>query len=234
MLNFESGVGCSASPSCDQNKNCPRNPDFCIKKNDTQPSFRVAITDCDGVVDLTDENLVLEASMWVNSKLKINMADSDTALSFADNIGFDQVNVGDIILVNRPRNPEKMLIVSIDEINKSLSVDRGYEGTVAQDWNKGTELKVFKFINAPAQIESVFSDIVSVDGSTVNELTDTFFVFNWTLPQTSLPGCFWLEFKLLKMNFSGSSSTSGIEWVKSFPLSEGFLINVLDSPVISY
>lgn len=229
MLNAEIGVGCSGGHSnCQLNSLCPKTPDFCIKRNDTKPPFRISISDCDGVVDLTDENLVLEASMWLNSKLKNNISDTDANLYFADNLGFDQIAVGDVIVFDKPRNYEKLLIQSIDELNKSITVQRGHDGTAPKSWSKGTILKIFKFAGLSAQIESTYADVSKVDGTVTNELVDTSFVFNWTAEQTSLSGCYWFEFKLMNIN----PSSGDIDWVKSFPLSaEGFLISVLDSSV---
>jgi hypothetical protein len=226
MYNAEVGVGCNPTQNrCQDSSGCPGTPDLCIKRHDGRPYFKVAVSDCDGVVDLTDENLVLEASMWFNAKLKANISPTDTDILFADSIGFNSVLVGDVISTNRPRNPEKMLVTSIDESSKSIIVERGYEGTTAQPWSKGDGLKIFRFRDQPAEIESVFSDLMQLDGTVTTELTDTFLVFKWSGNHTSLPGCYWLEFKLIMM------SSGGVDWTKRFPLSgEGFLISVVDSP----
>ncbi len=227
MLNADLGVGCNSSGGCNNNTNgCSRISDFCIKRNDTKPSFKIAVSDCDGVVDLTDENLVLEASMWLESKLKANIDNSATTIQFADNIGFDQVSVGDIVIAASPRNSEKMLILSIDETAKSITVQRGYSlPPSAQPWQKGTALKIFKFLDEPAEIESVFEDVTQIDGSVQNELVETFMVFNWQNNQTNLAGCYLLEFKLIMISGLGD-----VVWTKRTPMSEnGFLINIIDS-----
>lgn len=227
MINADIGVGCGGSSGgCGDSGGCPDTPDFCIKRHDTRPSFRVSVSDCDGVVNLTDENLALEASMWFVAKLKTAVDQSATTLYFADNIGFDQVLVGDLIVMDRARSPEKMIVTSINETTKAVTVQRGSAGTTAQPWAKGGSLKIFRFVDSPAEIESVFGDVTQVDGTTTNELLDTFLVFNWSSNQTELPGCYRMEFKLVMV----SPSTAGIEWTKRFPLnSEGFLINVVDS-----
>jgi hypothetical protein len=225
MLNAEVGVGCNSDVSNCKSASCPRVPDFCIKKNDTKPSFRISIADCDGVVDLTDDNLVLESNMWFEAKLKTNIANSDLKIYFADNVGFDKVLVGDVIFLEKPRVLEKVRVSSIDESDKSITVERAYDGTLATSWDKGAILKIYRFLNLPSQIESIFQDVSQVDGTTQNELTDTFFVFNWSGNQTSLAGCYWMEFKLYYIN----PDSGDVDWVKSFPLSsEGFLISVLD------
>jgi hypothetical protein len=225
MHNFETGVGCNRVGGGCYGKGCDSPPDFCIKRGDSKPTFRVLVEDCDGAVDLTDENLVLEASMWFRTKLKHVLNASSSELSFADNVGFDQIAVGDVILTDRPRNPEKMLVLSINESAKTLGVERAYDSTTAETWAKGTSLRVFRFQDEPAEIQSFFEDIEGLDGNSSEELTDTFMVFNWNSSHTSLPGCYWLEFKLIMME--GSS----IAWTKKTPLSrEGFLINIADSP----
>ncbi|NBT57185.1 hypothetical protein EBT16_00215 [bacterium] len=227
MLNAEIGVGCGGSgDGCGGSGGCPETPDFCIKRHDTRPSFRVAVSDCDGVLDLTDENLVLEASMWFETKIKAAVNQSATVISFADNIGFDQVLVGDLIVTNRVRNPEKMLVSSIDEVAKTITVQRGRNGTTSQSLARGASLNIFRFVDSPAEIESVFGEVTQVDGTVTNELLDTFLVFNWTDQQTSLPGCYRMEFKLLRI----SPTTAEVEWTKRFPLGlPGFVINVVDS-----
>ena len=93
MLNAEIGVGCGGSADgCGGSGGCSETPDFCIKRHDTRPAFRVSVSDCDGVLDLTDENLALEASMWFDTKIKSAINQSATVISFADNIG----EMGDI------------------------------------------------------------------------------------------------------------------------------------------
>jgi hypothetical protein len=227
MLNADLGVGCGSSTNDCNSGGCPGVPDLCIKRHDTRPSFKISISDCDGVVDLTDENLVLEASMWFDAKLKTAIDDSDTTFKFADNIGFDQVIAGDVIVTGKSRSPEKMLVTAVDESEKSITVTRSHDGTTAQSWPRGTVLNVFRFVDESAEIQSYYEDVTSVDGAVANELTDTMLVYNWTTPQTSMPGCYWLEFKLVMI----SPETSDVEWTKRFPLaSEGFIINVVDTP----
>jgi hypothetical protein len=227
MKDFEVGVGCGQSTSGCSNSNCESAPDFCIKRGDTKPSFKVSMEDCDGVVDLTDENLLLDANMWFKARLKSSIDSSSSVISFADSVGFDQVSVGDIVLTDRTRNPEKMLVSSIDESAKTVTVQRGYESTSPDDWSKGTLLRIFKFVNEPAEIQSVFEQVENLEGTVAEELSDTFMVFNWNSPHTSMPGCYWLEFKLIMM------SESSVLWVKRMPLSkEGFMIRIVDSPSI--
>lgn len=225
MLNADLGVGCGSNSGCD-NKGCPRAPDFCIKRNDTKPSLKIAISDCDGVVDLTEDNLVLEASMWFKSKLKTSIDDVDDLIYLADNIGFDQISVGDVMIADRPRSPEYFLISSINENDKTITVSRGHNSSLVSSWPKGTVLRIFKFIDSPAEIESIFEEVTQVDGSVQTELVETFMVYHWINGQTDLPGCYFFEFKLMKISDGGDE----IIWTKRTPLSEeGFLVSVIDS-----
>lgn len=234
-------------------------PNFIIKRHDTKPVFKAAIEDCDGALDLTEEeNLVLEVNMWANAKLKSNITDTDEYFALADNIGFEQIMVGDIIVMERVRLPEHMLVIGFDETNKFVRVQRAYHGTPASSWKKGSKLKIFRILNGPAEIESVFQDIMQEDGSVAtDQLTETLFVYDWQEADTCLPGCYWLEFKLLKMTESvsllstsdddmsvvpsftpseytaedfGCSLGDGIEWVRRFPSnSDGFLIQIINN-----
>jgi len=205
-------------------------------------------------MDLTD--LILEATMWAKAKLKKTITPSDTYFSLADNIGFNQIMVGDIILMDQARLPEKMLVIAFDEINRLLEVQRGYHGTSIQTWKKGTPLRIMKFMGSSAQTEMLYQDILEMDGTTTpNVLMDSFFVYEWGPTDTCLPGCYYLEFKLLKLldvapimpladpivpSFTDPSLTPadfgcglgvGVEWVRRFPVSsEGFLIKITDSP----
>lgn len=228
MLNADLGVGCgSAQSGCSNSGDCPKKPDLCIKRNDTRPSFKMSISDCEGVVDLTDENLVLEASMWFDTKTKTALTDSSTTVQFADNIGFEQVMVGDVIVTGSTRNPEKMSVFSVDEDQKTITVSRGHAGTTARQWPKGTQLHVFRFADQTAEIQSFYEDITNVDGSVASELSDTLLVFNWEPEHTEGPGCYWIEFKLARI----SPDTGDVEWTKKIPLeSEGFMVNIIDSP----
>ena len=199
-------------------------PDFSIRRNDTKPDFRLQMQDCDGPMDLTD--LVLESSMWAKSKLKTSIEDDSTQISFADNVGFYQVSVGDVIIMDRPRSPEKMLVTIINEVSKIITVNRAYDGTNAQPWKKGSPLRIIKFLNADAQTEMLYEDVTEIDG-TVNQdgLIESYFIYNWNSADTLLSGCYYFEFKLIKLNES-----SEVEWIRRFPTDrEGFLIKINDT-----
>lgn len=206
-------------------------------------------------MDLTD--LVVEASMWAKGKLKVALTEESEYFSLADNIGFHQIMVGDIILMDRARRPEQMLVTAFDETNKLVQVQRAYHGTTAQAWKKGTPLRIIKFTNAEAQAELVYEDVIQIDGSTLEDvLQESYLVYEWGSGDTCLPGCYYLEFKLIKMStdvavsaladdeiipsFTDPNLTpsdfncglgEGVEWIRRFPVdSEGFLIRIFDSP----
>ena len=204
MACTSSGIGCSSQPQgCPSQNGCISGvcPDFTLRRNDTKPPFKVRMEDCDGPLDLT--NLIVEASMWAKGKIKSAMSSTDTYFSLADNIGFNQIMVGDIIIMDRPRMPEYMLVTGFDENDNLVHVQRGYHGTIPQSWKRGTALKIMKFINAEAQSEMIYQDILEIDGTTTsNVLTDAFFVYEWSPNDTCLPGCYYLEFKLIKMKDS--------------------------------
>lgn len=218
-------------------------PDFTIKRHDTQPPFKVAVSDDNGPLDLTD--LVLEASMWAKAKLKKDITSFDTFIQLADNIGFQQALVGDTIVLERVRGPEHMRIIGFDEANKRIEVERAVHGSTASAWKKGTKLRIFRFISAPATTEMVYEDLEQVDGTTLcDQLMDSFLIYNWTANDTCVPGCFYLEFKLLSIDpnniivpsvtpvcFSGV----GVSWVRRFPVcGDGFLIKICESPTAEF
>lgn len=228
--------------------------DFCIKRHDTMPPFKVKINDCDGPMDLT--GLILEVNMWARAKIKKAITYSETYIALSDNIGFDQCKQGDIIVVDQVRAPEQMLVMGFDEDNKFILVKRGYAGTIARNYKRGTGLRIMRVLNAPASTEMDKEDIPQVDGTTKKDvLVESRLVYEWQPNDTCLPGCYLLEFKLLKMTAvtpvavmglapsvtpsfisytedqMGCELGAGVEWVRRFPVTgEGFVIKVNDSP----
>lgn len=188
------GCGCISSDGCPPGV-CP---DFTIRRHDVKPSFRVQIVDCEESVDLADR--VLEVNMWALAKLKKSIVPADTIISFADAIGFEQVMAGDMIIMDRVRSPEHILVLGFDEDAKTISVARGRQGTTAGTWKKGSKLRIFRIMNSPAHTEMVFNDVEEITGEiTKDVLQGSYFVYEWQPQDTCLPGCFWMEFKLIKM-----------------------------------
>jgi hypothetical protein len=232
--------GCASAPNCPDCFGCIAGvcPDFQIKRNDTRPPFKVSVSDENGPLDLT--GLVVEANMWANAKLKNNMAALDTSLSLANNIGFCQILVNDVILMDRSRSPEQMLITGFDETDNLIFVQRGYNNTTPQNWKRGTSMKIFRFMNAPALSELIFDDETQVDGTVnCNVLADSLLVYEWSANDTCVPGCFSFEFKVIKMTSTtpvipsvipACFSGIGVEWVRRFPACGEFLIKVCESP----
>lgn len=198
-FNTKSG-SCQTQSSCVSKDGCIPGvcPDFVIRRHDTKPVFKVNVEDCDGPIDF--QGLVVEASMWALSKLKTNIAESDEYFSLADDVGFDQIMVGDIIIMDRVRNPEHMLVIGFDENNKLVRVQRAYHGTEASSWKKGNTLRIFRFMGSAASSELEFQDIINVDGTIDRDVIQgSYLVYDWQANDTCLPGCYWFEFKLLKM-----------------------------------
>lgn len=257
----KTGLPCESKNCCPSKDGCPKGvcPHFIIKRHDTKPPLKVAVDTCEGAFDLSDENLAVEINMWAKGKLKSAITNSDTYFRLADDIGFEQVMVGDIIVMERVRRPEHMLVTAFDEENKLIQVQRGYNGTPATAWKKGSSLRIFRVMNGPGEIEIVMEDILQVDGSTSeDQIVDSFLVYEWKPNDTCLPGCYWVEFKLLMLTESseismllsnqvsitpsftpetlsagdfGCKLSEGVEWIRRFPSdSEGFLVKVVDSP----
>ena len=193
------------NPTCPDVFGCPPGvcPDLQIRRHDTLPPFRVSVSDCNGPLDLTDT--IAEVSMWSKGKMKKCVTNTDTYFGFADNVGFFQVNVGDIIVVDRVRNPEQMVVQGFDEDLKLIEVQRGYNGTRPGTYKKGQAFKVFRILNAIAATETVLQDFPQLDGTVqTNVVTDSQLIYSWLAADTCLPGCYWLEFKLLKMTTPSS------------------------------
>jgi hypothetical protein len=219
--------------------NCP---DFIIKRHDTRPVFKVDVTDCDQPIDLTD--LVIEASMWTNAKLKANITTLTSVISFADNIGFEQINLDTIIQVGGGRAFERMLVESIDETAKTITVLRGQMDTNIYSWKKGTPIKLLRFLNNPATGELEYQDIEQLDGTTLNDqLVRSTLIYQWAANDTCLAGKYYLEFKVMQMGLLDNTVVpsnvpnyhcnlgANVLWARRFPSDkEGFLIEVFDSP----
>jgi hypothetical protein len=189
-------------------------------------------------MDLTGN--VIEANMWANAKLKANIAALDTSLAFANNIGFCQVLINDIIVMQRTRSPEQMRIIGFDETNSLILVERGVNNTVPQDWTRGTPIRIFRIMNGTAMSELIYEDVTEVDGSVnCNVLSDSFLVYEWNVNDTCAPGCYSFEFKVIKMSDTPIPIPSvtppcflgvGVDWVRRFPTCKEFIVQVCDSP----
>jgi hypothetical protein len=192
--------GTRSTTDCADKFGCPtnRSPDFIIKRHDTQPPFKVAISDCNGPMDFS--GLVVEVNMWCLAKLKDAIDETIEYFRLADDIGFQQIMIGDIILMDQVRMPEKMLVIGFDQNNKLVRVQRGYHGTNPQKYKNGSALRIFKIINGQANSEMVFEDSVNVEGVTQKDvLQESYLLYDWQPEDTCMPGCYYLEFKVIKM-----------------------------------
>lgn len=198
QFNLKNG-SCQSQSSCTDKFGCPDYcPDFIIRRHDTRPALKVAMEDCDGFMDF--RGLLIEVNMWALAKLKTAINDTVDYFRLADDIGFEQVMVGDVIVIDRVRLPERMLVIAFDETNKLIQVERGYQGTTASAWVKGTTIRIFRILNGAAEAEMVYEDITTVEGTVDNDvLTGSYLIYDWRSQDTCLPGCYWLEFKVLKM-----------------------------------
>ena len=196
--------------------------------------------------------------MWAKAKLKKNMSTTDTYFQVADDIGFEQMMVGDIIIMDRTRLPEHMLVTGFDEDNRFVQVQRGYNGTFVSNWKKGTAMRIIKLMNAPAESQMVVQDITEIDGTVrKNVVMESLLVYHWQAGEVCLPGCYQFEFKLIKMlsqptlydvsdsvipSFTtltpadyGCAPVPGVEWMRRYPVNnEGYVIQIVDSPTIEY
>lgn len=234
-------------PNCPVNNNCPDKngcipgvcPDFVIKRFDTLPPFKYLIEDENGdAIDLT--GLVVEASMWINISLKKAITAEDTQIELANCIGFEQLLVGDVIIVDRARSPEHMLITGFDENNKLIFVERAVNGTTADSYKKNTKLKGFRFIGASGSTEMVIGDITLLDGNLLcDQILESYLVYNFSVENTCVSGCYCFEFKLLTMDSSSIVIPSvipqcylgvGVLAAQRYPKCGNFLIKICDSP----
>lgn len=190
--------GCQQSHCVDKFGCGSRCPDFIIRQHDTRPEFRVRVEDCEGPMDI--RGLVIEANMWALAKLRTSISATDDYFCLADDIGFEQIMINDVIVMDRVRLPEYMLVTGFDEDDRLVRVQRGYKGTTPGKWKKGSKMRIFRVLNSQAETEIVYEDIREVDGTMRKDtITSSYLVYKWQPEDTCLPGCFWFEFKLLKM-----------------------------------
>lgn len=208
---------------------CPdKNYDFIIKRNSTHPSLRLKVFECDkSPIDLSKYEIT--ASMWSNGRLKNDISVSSTQILLIDNVGFNEVSVGDIILLKNSNNHELVYVNSIDE-NK-LNITRGYFDTDSFDWKKGSKLKIIKFMNSSATYDLVREDVLKLNGEIEsNILVESYLVYNWFLDDTRVPGNFYLEFKIIEKN-----SSDEIIYSRKYPEEkEGIHIQILDNNLETY
>lgn len=210
----------STTPTCGNRYGCGGQsyscPQFTIKQHDTRPSFKVDVTDCNAPIDLT--NLVIEASMWANAKLKCNLTAETTVIQFADNIGFQQINYDTIIQAGDGRLFERMLIDKINDVDNTVTVFRGQMDTLAVPWKRGTTVKLLRFLNNAALGELVYGNIDEPDGTIINDaLLVSLLIYDWKPSDTCMAGMYFLEFKIMKMTDIPMPCSGYVETVMAPP-----------------
>lgn len=231
-MDYKIGTGCGELSSCTDQYNCHSGvADFCMKRYDTAPSLKISVENYDECLDFSQDNYELKVNIWLKCKLKKSITATDTQLQLADNIGFDQIVENNVLIMNRSRNPEKMLVVGFDENEKKITVQRGYDSTTPQSWDKGNSITAFRIMDADAEIALILEDVTKEDGTIVkDEVVDTLFIYNWSEESTSLPGCYFLEFKLIEYEVG----TLNVVSTRKIPVqNEGLLIKIIDSPTES-
>jgi hypothetical protein len=193
-----------------------------IKKNDNKPDLKIKVEDCNGYpIDL--KNQIVEASMWFDSRLLKSVTKDQNFIILASIKAFNQLLVGDIIQISTGRNFERMTVTGFEEVRRLVYVDRGTNSTLPSAWPKATPVKCFRFLNAPAIGEMIYSDtLLEVSGepgmvaydlgrnSMENRtpvyglptpvgpyLVGSYLVYEWKFRDTCLAGCYFLEFKVL-------------------------------------
>lgn len=228
-------------------------PDYIVRRNDSRPPVRLSLSTCDGPLDLTEEGLLVEANMWALARLKRDVTSEGTIIEFADRVGFYQVRPSDVIVVDHVRGPEHLLVDCIDEENYQVHVIRGHHATTAKSIKKGTYLRIFKFMDSSASIDLTKGPVIQEDGTVKkDQLLDTSLIYDWKSGDTCMPGCYYFEFKVMKLkeaadpedsvNYPSTCSYAvpfncgfgeQIEWIRRFPSSgEGLLVRVEDSPTL--
>lgn len=253
MINYNKGYGqsssCSSNPYVCNGSTCASEisdcADFTIKRHDTLPAFKVDITDCDKPIDLS--GMVIEASMWLNAKLKSAITTLSDSITFVDNFGFEQINESTIIQVGDNRKFERMLVDYIDEENKTIHVFRGQLDTNIYSWKKGSCIKLLRFLNNSAVGELEYKNIENLDGTVdENVLVRSTLIYNWQPEDTCFYGKYFLEFKVMQVDLEdtidlGSVPSNipnyhcnlgrGVLSARRFPANKpGFVIEVFDSP----
>jgi hypothetical protein len=240
------------STNCGCNTTIAEMPIYVAKQHSTYPPFKVDVTDCNGEpYDLKD--LVVEAAMWTNARLKTAITITDDLIRFADNVGYNSVGTSSILHVSNGRDFERMTIVGFDDVNKVIQVNRGACDTTIRPWTKGTTVKILRFFNSPASSELTYHNRENVDGTvTQNVLQRSTLIYEWKPEDVCFVGKYYFEFKVLKMailnnlnafDISTISITPiseinyhcelglGVEWARRFPNDkEGFVIEVTSSP----
>lgn len=195
--------------------------DYIIKRNDTFPPISYVVPDCEGI-DLSQEGLSVQVSMWANSNLASSLGSADTNIKFKNNYNISCVEINNHIIVKKYNSFEYLKVVSVNY--DSIEVLRAQLGSSARVWEKSNQLKIIKLFDVEGEKKISYNDSINLNGEKENNVSLQELIYNWGESDTSKPGEYFLEFKLIKNN--GST----IEWSKKFPSKkEGIKIQIVDN-----
>jgi hypothetical protein len=194
------------------------NFDYTIKKNDTKPFIKYLIEKCEDI-DLSEENLIITASMWADSTLKNKLTNIDEYLELKNNYNLESVKQGDYILIKKFNTSEHIVVSSIEETK--INIQRAQLDSIAQNWVKGNEIKIIKFYEVEAEKEIEYNTTLNVKGEEETLPSSQSLVYKWQDGDTSSSGVFFLEFKVSKID--GAETL----WTKKIPSNkEGISIKI--------
>ncbi len=194
------------------------NYDYTIKKNDTKPFIKYTIESCDDT-DLTEENLIITASMWADSNLKNKITTTDNYFELKNNYNLEAIKEEDYILIKKFNSSEYMLVESIDETK--INIQRAQLDSNAQNWSKNNEIKIIKFYEVEAEVDIEYNTSLNVNGEEETSASSQNLVYKWRDGDTSSPGVFFLEFKVSKID------GDQVLWTKKLPShKEGISIKI--------
>jgi uncharacterized membrane protein len=194
------------------------NFDYTIKKNDTKPFIKYLIEKCEDI-DLSEENLIITASMWADSTLKNKLTNIDEYLELKNNYNLEAVKQGDYILIKKFNTSEHVIVSSIEETK--INIQRAQLDSTAQNWIKGNEIKIIKFYEVEAEKEIEYNTSLNVKGEEETLPSSQNLIYKWQEGDTSSSGVFFLEFKVSKVD--GEETL----WIKKIPShKEGISIKI--------
>lgn len=204
--------------------NCKKeNFDYLIKKSDTFPPISYIIPDCEGI-NLDQDNLVVEVNMWANSNLANSLSQTDTNIKFKKNYNITCVEVNNYILLKKYNSFEYLKVISVN--HDTIEVTRGELGSAIRAWEKGNQLKIIKLFGIEGEKKILYNNYINLKGESENTVSGQELIYNWAEEDTSNPGEYFLEFKLIKKN------NNLIEWTKKFPSEkDGIRLQIVDNSI---
>ena len=163
-------------------QSCVNVYDHIIKRGDTVPAFIVPLSASDKE-DLEELALPLgvRVYLWFQSRLSAAISSIDSSISLLDNVGFDCVVVGDLVLFLDGSGGVNELarVTAIDVDNHTLTLSRGIDGGV-RDHEAQIPLNIFRIYRGVGEIN-------------LREGTLTYY---WTTSGTQTAGEYYFEFEV--------------------------------------